>query len=454
MGGVYRIHGKDDRKKMSKELFEALSLLEKEKGIDAGELLNNIKTALTVSIKKYYNVDEDYIDIEIDDKTKKFTAYLLKDIVHKVENPATQVSLEEAFNKSIKHRLGGVMRIKLDTKQIGRIPALAGKNLIHQGINEAAKARIAKQYQDKLHEVITARVVKIDPKSLNAIVELDKTEVTLFRNEQLPNDMLKPGDYVKVYVSDVVNGEKRCIIKITRNHKDLVKRLMEKEIPEIYDGVVEIKSISREAGSRTKVAVWSNDENVDPVGACIGPKGSRIDNILAEIKGEKIDIIKYSEDPAVYVAQALSPSAVESVTIISETDRICRVIVPDNQLSLAIGNKGQNAKLAAKLTGYKIDIKSESLLAQILEQERQDAILKAEQEARDLAAGVQKTEAEVDTAVLEADTEISLPPLEVEAKGQEEAKIDDIIDDVSDDDFELALARAMDLDDANGVSNG
>lgn len=439
----------EKEKRMSKELFEALEMLEKEKGINAQELMNNIKTAITVSIKKSFGVDEDNIDIDTDAQTKKFTAYLLKDIVETVEDPATQVSLEEATSKSIKYKLGGVMRIKLDTKQIGRIAALAGKNLIHQSINEAVKAKIAQQYQDKLHEALSARVVKIDPKTLNAVVELDKTEVTLFRNEQLPNDVLRPGDFVKVYVSDVVNGEKRCIIKITRNNKELVKRLMEKEIPEIFDGIVVIKSISREAGARTKVAVWSNDPNVDPVGACIGPKGARIANILEEIKGEKIDVIKYSEIPEEYIAQALSPSSVESVTIPNPDEKICRVIVPDNQLSLAIGNKGQNAKLAAKLTGYKIDIKSQSLLdAQAIEDERLAEERRIELELNPVPEVIEEVEAvEVVEAIETVETAIETVVTDIEDTEGNPELIDDS------DDFELALASAMAQENIDKIEN-
>ena len=216
------------------------------------------------------------------------------------------------------------------------------------------------QYQSKLHEIVNARVQKIEPRTGNVTVSIDKNEAILFASEQIPGETFHEGDFIKVYVNDVVSNERRCTIKVTRTHKDLVKRLFEKEVPEIFDGTVEVKSISREAGSRTKIAVFSKDPNIDPVGACIGQRNSRVSNIVKELNGEKIDIIKYSEDPAEFIAAALAPSSVVRVDILSTEERTCRVIVPDMQLSLAIGNKGQNAKLAAKLTGYKIDIRPES----------------------------------------------------------------------------------------------
>ena len=208
--------------------------------------------------------------------------------------------------------------------------------------------------------MVTAVVQKIEPKTGNATIEIDKNETVLFKNEQIPGEELVEGDRIKVYVSDVVNSDKRCSLKVSRTHKDLVKRLFEMEVPEIYDGTVEVKAISREAGSRTKIAVYSKDENVDAVGSCIGPKGIRVANIVDELNGEKIDVVKYSEDPAEFISQALSPADVVSVEIVEGDIRACKVKVPDHQLSLAIGNKGQNAKLAARLTGYKIDIRPES----------------------------------------------------------------------------------------------
>lgn len=342
------------------ELFEALEALEREKGIKAEAVLDSIKNAIAVAVRKYYNVGENNVEVELNQETRKFQVSIVKDIVEEVTDPTTQISFEDAYEKNKRVRVGARLSMRLDTKQIGRIAALSGKNLIHQGINDAVKAQLMEQYQSKLHEIVNARVQKIEPRTGNVTVSIDKNEVILFASEQIPGETFHEGDFIKVYVNDVVSSERRCTIKVTRTHKDLVKRLFEKEVPEIFDGTVEVKSISREAGSRTKIAVFSKDPNIDPVGACIGQRNSRVSNIVKELNGEKIDIIKYSEDPAEFIAAALAPSSVVRVDILSTEERTCRVIVPDMQLSLAIGNKGQNAKLAAKLTGYKIDIRPES----------------------------------------------------------------------------------------------
>lgn len=342
------------------ELFEALEALEREKGIKAEAVLDSIKNAVAVAVRKYYNVGENNVEVELNQETRKFQVSIVKDIVEEVTDPTTQISFEDAYEKNKRVRVGARLSMRLDTKQIGRIAALSGKNLIHQGINDAVKAQLMEQYQSKLHEIVNARVQKIEPRTGNVTVSIDKNEAILFASEQIPGETFHEGDFIKVYVNDVVSSERRCTIKVTRTHKDLVKRLFEKEVPEIFDGTVEVKSISREAGSRTKIAVFSKDPNIDPVGACIGQRNSRVSNIVKELNGEKIDIIKYSEDPAEFIAAALAPSSVVRVDILSTEERTCRVIVPDMQLSLAIGNKGQNAKLAAKLTGYKIDIRPES----------------------------------------------------------------------------------------------
>ena len=339
------------------DLFEALEALERERGVKTEAVIDSIKNAIAVAVRKYYNVGEDNVEVEIDSAEQKFRVAIVKDIVEEVEDPTTQISLEDALEKNKRVRVGGKLSMKLDTKQIGRIAALSGKNLIHQGINDAVKAQLMEQYQNKLHEIVNARVQKVEPRTGNITVSIDKKEAMLFASEQIPGEMLHEGDSVKVYVSDVINGDRRCSLKVTRTHKELVKRLFEMEVPEIFEGTVEVKSISREAGSRTKIAVYSKDPNIDPVGACIGQRNSRVASIVRELNGEKIDIIKYSENPAEFIAAALAPSSVIRVDILSEEERSCRAIVPDDQLSLAIGNKGQNAKLAARLTGYKIDIR-------------------------------------------------------------------------------------------------
>ena len=345
--------------KEMRDFFEALQLLEMEKGIDAAYLIEKITNAIVIAVKRDYDV-ADNVNVTINPETFQFRVSITKTAVAEVEDPATQISLDEALKYNSRPAEGMPVEIVLDTRQFGRIAAQTAKHVIRQGIREAERSQLIAQYQNKVYEVVTATVQKVEPATGNATVEIDRSEVMLFKNEQLPNDDLKEGDHIKVYVVDVVNFERRCTLKISRTHKDLVKRLFEREVPEIFDGVVEIKAISREAGSRTKMAVWSKNPDVDPIGACIGPKGSRISAVVSELRGEKIDIVKYSEDDAEFITQALSPAVVLGVEILPGEEKMCRVTVPDNQLSLAIGNKGQNAKLAAKLTGYKIDIRSEN----------------------------------------------------------------------------------------------
>lgn len=344
---------------MNNEFFDALELLETEKGIEADYLIEKIKNAIVIAVKRDYQVTEN-VNVVIDPDTRKFGVSIVKNVVDEVEEPETEITLDEALKYSKRAKVGMPVEIKLDPKQFGRIAAQTAKHVIRQGIREAERSQMMEQFQNKVYEVVTATVQKIEPATGNATVEIDKNEILLFKNEQLPGDDLREGDRIKVYVVDVVNLEKRCSLKISRTHKDLVKRLFELEVPEIFDGTIEVKAISREAGSRTKIAVWSKNPDVDPIGSCIGPKGSRISAIVDELKGEKIDIVKWNEEDADFIKEALSPATVISVSILDPQEKICRVIVPDNQLSLAIGNRGQNAKLAAKLTGYKIDIRSES----------------------------------------------------------------------------------------------
>ncbi|MGI5894353.1 MAG: transcription termination factor NusA [Candidatus Merdivicinus sp.] len=362
-----------------RDFFDALQLLEMEKGIDGAYLIEKITNAIVIAVKRDYQVTEN-VNVTINPDLCRFEVSITKTAVQEVEDPATQISMDEALKYNAHPIEGMPVEIVLDTKQFGRIAAQTAKHVIRQGIREAERSQLISQYQNKVYEVVTATVQKVEPATGNATVEIDKNEILLFKNEQLPNDNLKEGDRIKVYVVDVVNFERRCSLKISRTHKDLVKRLFEREVPEIFDGVVEIKSISREAGSRTKMAVWSKNPDVDPIGACIGPKGSRISAVVTELKGEKIDIVKYSEDDAEFITQALSPATVTSVEILPGDERMCRVTVPDNQLSLAIGNKGQNAKLAAKLTGYKIDIRPESGVLDAGKKEEEPALESSEAE--------------------------------------------------------------------------
>lgn len=286
--------------------------------------------------------------------------FVQKEIVEEVENPGSQISLEEARRISAKYELGGMVRFPVENVEFGRIAAGNGKQVIIQGLREAEHGMIYDEWGSKQHEILTGTVSRIDPRSGNVYLRIgtgnEATEGILSLNEQVSTESYTEGQLLKVYLVEVRRGTRGPQVMVSRTHPGLVKRLFELEVPEIFDGTVEIRSIAREAGSRTKMAVWSADENVDPIGACVGPRGQRVAAIVEELHGEKIDIIKYSEDPAEFIAAALAPSDVEEVRLADE-GKVCRVIVPDDQLSLAIGKEGQNARLAARLTGYKIDIK-------------------------------------------------------------------------------------------------
>ena len=341
------------------ELMEALTLLAKEKGIEAEVLVEKIQAALVIAIKKDYPRSEN-INFDIDLAKGRFDVAIMKNVVETVEDPANEIALEDARAVSKRLNVGDMCPLKLDTKHFGRIAAQTAKQVIKQGIKEVEREQLVAQWGDLQNEAISAEVKKIETDSLNALVSVNGSEVMLFRNDQIPGEVLHEGDIIKVFVSGVSSADRRPTLRVSRTHRDLIRRLFELEVPEIADGTVEIKSISREAGSRSKVAVISNNENVDALGACIGPQRGRITKICEELCGEKIDVVKYSDDPKEYIKQALKPANVISVDIPDEEVRACSVVVPDNQLSLAIGNKGQNAKLAARLTGFKIDIKPES----------------------------------------------------------------------------------------------
>ena len=346
---------------MNAEFFEALAMLEKERGLPAGYLLEKIKNAIVIAVKKDYEVEDENVSVVIEPDQGKFSVSLLKTVVEEVEDPATEISLEEAQQKKKSCKAGDEYAIPLKTKDFGRIAAQTAKHVIRQGLKEAERSQMYAEMQSKAHEIISAVVTNIEPVKGIVTLELGKGGVaTLPRNEQVAGEELREGQHVKVYVVDVMETERGPRMMISRTHPGLVKRMFEMEVPEIFDGTVEIKAISREAGARTKMAVWSKDENVDPVGACIGPRGQRVANIVEELGGEKIDIVRWSEDPAQFISAALSPATVVGVELLEGDTKSCRVTVPDHQLSLAIGNKGQNARLCARLTGYNIDIRPES----------------------------------------------------------------------------------------------
>ena len=341
------------------EFFEALKLLEKEKGIPADYLLEKIHAAIVIAVKRDYGGKEN-ISVIMDPATNEFDVSLRKRVVDEVEDPDEEMTLDEARRYNKKALVGDTVVIPLETKQFGRIAAQTAKHVIRQGIREAERGQQMQEFQRRNQELVTAAVTRIDPKTGAATVEIGKAEAVLPLTEQISGEQLHEGDRVKVYVVDVRDGEKGPRALISRTHPGLVKRLFEMEVPEIFNGVVEIKAVSREAGSRTKLAVLSHDENVDAVGACIGPRGARVAGIVEELGGEKIDIIEYSDNPEEFIAAALAPAKVVSVELDPEGAHAFRVSVPDAQLSLAIGNKGQNARLAARLTGWKIDIRPES----------------------------------------------------------------------------------------------
>ncbi len=345
----------------NKEFFEALRLMEKEKGIPAEFLAEKIANAIVVAERRDYN-GLDIVHCDIDVEKEKIDVYVVKEVVENIdpEHEAEQIILEDALKCSKKAVVGGTVNVKLNTKNFGRIVAQTAKHVIRQGIREAEHGMVLEEFQSKNSEIVSATVTSIDPVTGNATLKIGKSDAILPRSEQVPNETLVEGQIIKVYIVDVRETEKGPKIMISRTHPGFVRRLFEMEVPEIFDGIVEIKAVSREAGARTKMAVYSKDENVDPIGACIGPKGQRVSTIVEELGGEKIDIVKYSDDITAFVSEALSPASVVSVEIIDEAAKSCRASVPDHQLSLAIGNKGQNARLAAKLTGWKIDIRPES----------------------------------------------------------------------------------------------
>lgn len=351
---------------MNNDFYEALTALEKEKGIKKEYMLEKIRAAIQAAVKKEKNLEmpPENIDAAFDEEKKTVRFFVRKTVVEDVSDPLSEITLEDARKINRKYDLGSIVEVDLDPAHFGRIAAKVGKNVIVQGINEAVYGSITREFTEKTGEIVTGVVERIDLKNKAAVLSVGRYELMLPVREMIPREKISEGDHIKVYVVEVRRKEKdrgRVFneVLLSRTHPGLVRRLFELEVPEVQDGTVEIMSVAREAGSRTKVAVMSNDPSVDPVGACIGQRRSRISSIIDEIKGEKIDIIKYNADPALYVTAALSPAIVLSAQA-DESKKVCSVIVNDDQLSLAIGKEGQNARLAARLTGYKIDIKPAS----------------------------------------------------------------------------------------------
>ncbi len=339
------------------EFFEALALLGEENSVETELLIEKVKSAMLKAARKAYPHSEENIRVEIDPSEKRFQMFIAQEVIDDYPIDENEINIDVARTIKPDVMVGDKLLKEIDISKLGRMAALSAKQSIKGDLREINREQMLSKFEQKEHECITATVSQVEPGRGTVTVLYDGTELYLFRNEQIPGETLVEGKPVKVYITGIIGKNKKPVVKISRTHKDLVKRLFELEVPEIYDGIVEVKSISREAGSRTKMAVWSNDANVDAVGACIGAKRSRITAVVSELNGEKIDIIPWSEDPGEFIARALAPAEVLKTVITSEEEKTCTVIVPNNQLSLAIGNKGQNAKLAAKLTGYKIDIK-------------------------------------------------------------------------------------------------
>ncbi|MCI2057092.1 MAG: transcription termination factor NusA [Oscillibacter sp.] len=346
------------------EIFTALEMLEKERNIPQTFMMDKIVQALTTAYKRDHS-DVENVIVDVDDEHQTLQMFVQKNVVDEEDyvDPFNEMPLEEAQKLSAKYAIGDTVNIPVDNVEFGRIAAGNGKQVIIQGLREAERGMVYDEFNSKQHEILTGVVSRVDPRNGNVSLRIgtgsESTEALLMAGEQVKGEELVEGMHVKVYVVEVRRSTRGPQVLISRTHPGLVKRLFELEVPEIFDGTVEVKSIAREAGSRTKMAVWSNDPAVDPIGACVGPKGQRVAGIVEELRGEKIDIIKYSEDPAAFIGAALAPADVVDVWMADE-GKACRVIVPDDQLSLAIGKEGQNARLAARLTGYKIDIKPQS----------------------------------------------------------------------------------------------
>ncbi len=339
----------------NKKFLEALEILETERGIKKEVVLDALKEALEKSYKKNYLSPDSIVRVDINPKNAKISLHEIKTVVEDVEDEDIEISLEEAQEINPNYKIGDIIESQVSPDVFGRLAAIQTKQILRQKIREAEKESLYNEFIDKKDEIITGVVDRVEERF--AIVNIGKTGAFLPLNQQIPGEKIVEGQHLKVYVLEVDHGTKGTHIVVSRADAALVKRLFEKEVPEIYEGIVDIISVSREPGERSKIAVYTSNPDIDPIGSCVGPKGTRVKNIVDELNGEMIDIVEYSKDPAVYISNALSPSKVMNVSV-NEKEKTAFVVVPDNQLSLAIGKRGQNARLAARLTGWKIDIKS------------------------------------------------------------------------------------------------
>ena len=459
----------------NKELFEALRMFEKEKNIPMDYMLQQIQKAIVTACKNNTksaskdNTKEptptekgnENVVFKIDPDKNLFDVKLVKTVVDEVLSPDFEISLADAEKVTKRKRieLGEEIQVPLDPKQLGRIAVSSARSVIRQGIRAGEKDQTLLEFQSKLGEIVTATVERIDPKSGAATIRIGKSEAVLPKAEQLGYENLVEGDHIKVYISKIdETGSKGPHAFISRTHPGFVRRLFEQEVPEIYDGIVEIKSVSREAGSRTKMAVTSSNPDVDAIGACIGPKGARVNSIVSELGGEKIDIINYSEDPVKYISAALSPAEVIKVEIVDEEKKSCKATVPDHQLSLAIGNKGQNARLAARLTGWRIDIRPESGFYG--EDEDDEPVENTNEAAEDTAEEIIDEQAEAtveataDEAADEADEEIAEETSEEAAEvAEEETVTEEITEETEEAEDEAAEEIAEETEEAEGEAD-
>ena len=342
---------------MNSEFLTALNEIEKEKNISKDILLDAIDAALVSAYKRNYNTNQNNVIVNIDRETGSVKVFVSKEVVETVEDPLCQITLDDAKKISGTYEIGDIVNIEDTPAAFGRIAAQTAKQVVLQRIKEAERNLVYDEFSEKMYKVVTGTIQRIEKK--NIYLDIGKTEAYLAPGEQVPSESYDFHQRLKVYVTDVKRNTKGTTVNVSRTRPALVAKLFEEEIPEIAEGIVEVKSVSREAGSRTKIAVWSNDKNVDAIGACIGAKGTRVQNVVDELGGEKIDIVRYSEDPAEFIRASLNPAEVISLDVNVE-EKEAHVIVPFHQLSLAIGKEGQNARLAARLTGYKIDIKSDA----------------------------------------------------------------------------------------------
>ena len=406
----------------SKKFMDALNLLCEEKGIEKDVFLEMLKESIAKAYKKNYMIPEANVRVEINEKTGKFRLFEIRTVVDDLEDEDLEVSLDEAREINENYQVGDI-ETEADVDHIGRLAAIQTKQLFRQKIRETEKETLYNEFADKKDDIITGIVDRVEPKF--AIVNIGKTGAFLGLNQQIPGETLREGQHVKVYVSDVDRGTKGTHIVVSRTEPQFVRRLFELEVPEVFDGTVEIKSVSREPGERSKVAVYTAVEGLDPIGSCVGPKGSRVKNVVDELNGEMIDIIEWSNDPVVYISHALSPSDVLTVSV-NEEAHSALVIVPDDQLSLAIGKRGQNARLAVRLTGWKIDIKS---LSEAKELGLMDAI-------------AQKEESPVDDDFQDEFAQEMLNNEEVveeaveEPVAEQQADVKEVVEDDYDEDFE------------------